>query len=58
MNKKTFKELSRYKYNKNFCNFQTFVKVFFKKFHRFGTMERTWYSSYTMQRRTYCSSSD
>ena len=34
-----------------------FNHFFFKENHRFGTMERTWYSDRIRQWRTYCSSS-
>ena len=34
-----------------------FFQTFFKENHRFGTMERTWYSDRIRQWRTYCSSS-
>ena len=38
-----FKKLFQYKYNKNILYIQTFLKNF-QINHRFGTMERTWYS--------------
>lgn len=37
--------------------FPNFFKQFFKENHRFGTMERTWYSDHIRRQRTYCSSS-